>query len=142
VTYFRAIDPLPLEGAEHNKLHEFYARLATGRLSTTRCATCGETAWPPRGFCGTCTSDRFEWVDLPVEGTVHAFSAQDTGLPAGFTGARVFVILKLGDHRVFSVLTDVDPAAVRIGQRVRLAPIQVADEPHGGARWLPAFTPA
>jgi uncharacterized OB-fold protein len=54
----------------------------------------------------------------------------------------VFAIVKLGDHRVFSVLTDVDPATVRIGQRVRLVPIQVADEPRGGARWLPAFAPA
>jgi hypothetical protein len=50
--------------------------------------------------------------------------------------------VKLGEHRVFSVVTGVDPTAVKIGQRVRLAPIQVADEPRGGPRWLPAFTPA
>ena len=142
MTYFRAIDPLPLEGAEHNKLHEFYTRLAAGRLVTTRCAECGHTAWPPRGFCGECAGDGFEWVDLPDEGTIHAFTVQDTGLPAGFVGARVFAIVKVGAHRVFSVVTGADPATLRIGQRVRLMPMQVADEPRGGARWLPGFTPA
>ena len=50
MTYFRATDPFPLESADHTKLHEFYARLGEGRLVTTRCAACGTTAWPPRGF--------------------------------------------------------------------------------------------
>ena len=90
MSYFRATDPFPLESADHTKLHTFYARLAEGRLVTTRCSTCGATAWPPRGFCGECASDAFEWVDLAREGTIHAFTVQDTGLPAGFDGPRVF----------------------------------------------------
>jgi len=142
VSYFRATDPFPLESAEHNKLHEFYARLASGRLATTKCAACGATAWPPRGFCGGCASDRFEWVDLPDEGVVQAFTVQETGLPAGFDAPRVFAIVKVGGHRVFTILRDADPASVTIGLRVRLAPLRVADEPKGAARWLPAFRPA
>jgi len=142
VTYFRAVDPFPLESADHTKLHEFYTRLASGRLMTTRCRDCRTTAWPPRGFCGECASDRFEWVDLPGEGTLHAFTLQEAGLPAGFDGPRVFAIVKVDVHRVFTALVDADPAALRIGQRVRLAPLRVADDPQGNARWLPAFTPA
>ncbi|MBI4635300.1 MAG: OB-fold domain-containing protein [Candidatus Rokubacteria bacterium] len=139
--YLRAVDPFPLESGEHTKLHEFYARLAEGRLVTTACAGCGRTAWPPRGFCPECSSDQFAWVDLPQEGTVHAFTIQETGLPAGFDGPRVFAIVKIDGHRVFSILLTRDPAAVRIGQRARLTPLRVADDPKGGARWLPAFTP-
>lgn len=142
MSYFRATDPFPLESSEHNKLHEFYARLATGRLSTTKCVGCGATAWPPRGFCGGCASDRFEWVDLPEDGVVHACTVQETGLPAGFDAPRVFAIVKVGGHRVFTILRDADPASVTIGLRVRLAPLRVADEPKGAARWLPAFRPA
>jgi len=142
VSYLRAVDPFPLESAEHNKLHEFYARLAEGRLVTTRCARCGTTAWPPRGFCGGCASDAFEWITLPSEGIVHAFTVQEAGLPAGFDGPRVFAVVKLGGHRVFAILRDCDPARVAIGQAVRLAPLRVADDPKGNARWLPAFTPA
>ena len=142
MTYFRAIDPFPLEAADWNKLHEFYARLAHGRLSTTRCTACGSTAWPPRGFCGECASDAFEWVDLSGAGTVHAFTAQDSGFPAGFEGPRVFAIVKVDGHRIFTILTDADPTTVKVGDRVKLKPLRVTDDPKGSARWLPAFTPA
>ena len=142
MSYFRATDPFPLESAEQNKLHEFYARLAQGRLATTRCTGCGATAWPPRGFCGQCASDAFDWVDLSGEGTVHAFTVQDTGLPAGFEGPRVFAIVKVDGHRIFALVTGVAPDAVAIGQRVRLTPLRVADDSKGQPRWLPAFTPA
>jgi hypothetical protein len=142
MSYFRAVDPFPLESADFTKLHEFYARLARGRLSTTRCAACGRTAWPPRGFCPECAGDAFEWVDLPAEGTVHAFTVQETGLPAGFTGPRVFAVVTVGEHRIFTVLVDADPARVARGQRVRLSPLAVADDPRGTPRWLPAFTPS
>jgi hypothetical protein len=141
-TYVRAVDPFPLEAGDWNKLSEFYRHLADGRLTTTRCAGCGQTAWPPRGFCGACASDRFEWVELPREGTVHAFSVQDAGLPAGFDGPRVFTIVKVDGHRIFTILLDCDPTTVKIGQRVRLKPLRVADDPNGSPRWLPAFTAA
>jgi uncharacterized OB-fold protein len=140
MTYFRAIDPFPLESAEHTKLHEFYTRLATGRLATTKCSGCGRTAWPPRGFCAECAGDRFEWIDLPVEGTVHGFSVQETGLPAGFDAPRVFAVVTVGGHRIFTVVKGADPATLAIGTRVRLAPMQVTDGPKGEPRWLPAFT--
>ena len=139
--YLRAVDPFPLESAEYTKLHEFYARLGEGRLVTTRCSACGATAWPPRGFCAECASDAFEWIDLPREGTIHAFTVQDTGLPAGFDGPRVFAIVKLNGLRIFAIVADVsDPSTVRVGQRVRLAPLRVADDPKGNARYLVAFT--
>jgi uncharacterized OB-fold protein len=139
VTYYRAIDPFPLESPEQTKLHDFYARLAAGRLSTTQCAGCGRAAWPPRGFCPHCGSDRFDWIDLPSEGTVYAFTVQEAGLPAGFAGPRVFAIVTVADHRIFTVVTGADPTSVRMGQRVRLAPLRVADDANGLERWLPAF---
>jgi uncharacterized OB-fold protein len=139
LSYYRAVDPFPLESADHTKLHEFYARLGAGRLSTTRCAGCRAVAWPPRGFCPDCGADRFDWIDLPTEGTVHAFTVQETGLPAGFAGPRLFAIVKVDGHRIFTVLSGADPAAVRVGQRVRLAPVRVADGPQGHCRWLPGF---
>jgi uncharacterized OB-fold protein len=140
--YFRATDPFPLESADHTKLSAFWERLAEGRLSTTECAGCGRAAWPPRGFCGECGSDQYRWIDLPDTGTVHAFTVQEAGLPAGVTGPRVFAIVTIGAHRMFSIIVDADPTRVAVGQRVRLSPIRVADDPKGNARWLPAFTSA
>jgi uncharacterized OB-fold protein len=71
---------------------------------------------------------------------VHAFTVQETGLPAGFSGPRVFAIVKVGGHRVFSILLDVDPARVTLGQPVRLTPLPVEPDAKGHPRWLPAFT--
>ena len=142
MSYLRAVDPFPLESVEDTKLHEFYARLGQGRLCTTRCTGCGRTAWPPRGFCPECAGDAFDWIDLPAEGTVHAFTVQETGLPAGFAGPRVFAVVTVGGHRIFTVLLDADPARMAIGQPVRLAPLAVAADPKGNPRWLPAFTPS
>ncbi|HEY3065817.1 MAG TPA: OB-fold domain-containing protein [Methylomirabilota bacterium] len=142
MSYFRAVDPFPLESAEDTKLHEFYTRLAGGRLSTTTCAGCGRTAWPPRGFCPPCGSDRFTWSELPSEGTVHAFTVQETGLPAGFPAPRVFAVVDVAGHRIFTVVLGAGATAVGLGQRVRLMPVQVTDGPRGTPRWLPAFTPA
>src|SRR4029453_12280665 len=107
VLYFRATDPFPLESADHTKLHEFYTRLAAGRLATTRCAAGGRLAWPTRGFCGECASDRFDWADLSGRGTIHAFTVQEAGLPAGFDGPRVFAIVKKEGLGIF--LTPVSP---------------------------------
>jgi uncharacterized OB-fold protein len=140
--YARAVDPLPLESPEHNKLHAFYAHLAEGRLTTTRCRSCGRTDWPPRGFCPACTSDEFDWVDLPAEGQIRGFSVQETGVPAGFQKPLVFAMIDVQALRVFAPLVGVsDPGALRIGARVRLSPRRVEDDPDGRPRYLPAFTP-
>jgi uncharacterized OB-fold protein len=142
-SYWRAVDPFPLTAPEDTRLHEFYGHLAAGRLTTTRCAGCGRLAWPPRGFCPACVSDRFEWADLPAEGRVHGFSVQETGVPAGFPRPLVLAMVEVLGLRILAPLTGVpDPATLRVGDRVRLAPRRVADDPRGRPRWLPAFTPA
>jgi len=142
MSYFRAVDPFPLESPEHNRLHEFYTRLGAGALATTRCGGCGKTAWPPRVFCPDCGSDAFTWVELPRDGILHGFTVQETGLPAGFSGPRVFAIVKVDGHRIFSILVDADPTQLKLGQRVTFKPLRVADDPKGQPRWLPAFAPA
>lgn len=141
MTYFRAVDPLPLQSVEHTKLHQFYTHLAAGRLTTTRCLGCGRLDWPPRGFCPECAGDAFEWVDLPREGTVHGFTVQETGIPAGFTSPLVFAIVKVGGLRLFAPVLTREPAALQVGARVRFVPVRVADEPKGAPRHLVAFEP-
>jgi len=139
MSYFRATDPLPLQSPEQNKLHEFYERLGQGRLVTTSCARCRRTAWPPRGFCGECASDEFTWVDLPREGTVHAFTIQETGVPAPYESPRVFAIVKVGEARIFAPIVGPGASAVSVGSSVRLSPLHVAPDAKGSPRHLIAF---
>ena len=141
--YLRAVDPLPLESPEFNKLHEFYAYLAVERLTTTRCTGCGRIDWPPRGFCPACTSDVYDWVDLPHQGFIHGFTVQETGIPAGYPRPLVFAMVDVAGLRIFAPLVDVpDVARLAVGTAVRFTRLRVADDPQGHARYLPAFTPA
>jgi uncharacterized protein len=141
--YLRAMDPFPLESPDHNKLHEFYAFLAVERLTTTRCTGCGRIDWPPRGFCRACTSDRYDWVDLPHEGRIHGFTVQETGVPAGYPRPLVFAMVDVVGLRIFAPLLNVaDPARLAVGMPVRFTRVRVADDPQGRPRYLPAFAPA
>src|SRR2546430_1449277 len=98
--------------------------------------------YPGRAFIAhECGSDACTWTELSGEGVVHGFTVQETGLPVGFDGPRVFAIVKVDGHRVFTILVAADPARLRIGQRVRLTPLRVTDDAKGQPRWLPAFTP-
>ncbi len=139
--YLRVVDAFPLESADFNKLHEFYSFLAAERLTTTRCRGCGRIDWPPRGFCPACTSDAYEWIDLPHQGRLHGFTVQETGVPAGYPRPLVFAIVEVAGLRIFAPLLEVpDPARLAVGMPVRFTRVRVADDPAGKPRYLPAFT--
>ncbi len=140
--YLRAVDPFPLQSPEHNKLHEFYAYLAVERLTTTRCRDCGRMDWPPRGFCPACKGDGYEWVDLPHEGRLHAFTVQEAGVPVGYPRPIVFAVVEVAGLRIFAPLVDVaDPGGLALGMPVRFTRHRIPDDPQGKARYLLAFRP-
>ena len=78
--------------------------------------------------------DRYERIQEVAGAPIFRYGAATYA-----DGPRVFAIVKVDGLRIFTILTDTDPARVRIGDRVRLAPLRVADDPKGQARWLPAF---
>jgi uncharacterized OB-fold protein len=55
---------------------EFFACLERDEFKTTRCSACGETHYPPRVVCPHCLGEDMEWVDLPRQGTLIAFTQQ------------------------------------------------------------------
>jgi uncharacterized protein len=56
---------------------EFFSRLKEGSFQSTRCRPCGKTLYPPRLLCPHCLDKDLEWVDLPRQGTLIAFSQQE-----------------------------------------------------------------
>jgi uncharacterized OB-fold protein len=54
---------------------KFYAALRERRFRGTRCTACGVAPFPPREHCPRC-GGVVEWIDLPVRGTLYAFSQQ------------------------------------------------------------------
>ena len=87
-----AFDFYPLQGAEHTRIHPFFENLKAGRLTTTKCAGCGALLWQPRVVCPKCNGDVMEWIDLPKDGTLYAFTAVMAGAPLGMEKDVPFVV--------------------------------------------------
>jgi uncharacterized OB-fold protein len=83
---------------------EFYRRLENGELSTTRCAGCERSFFPPRERCARCGAS-VEWLELSGRGTVYAFTQQERGLR--FTAPDVIGIAELEEGvRVFGLFEE------------------------------------
>ena len=125
------LDFFPLEGPDQTRLHPFYERLKSGRLSTTRCPKDGEVHWPPRTACPVCHTEGLEWVDLPERGHVYAFSAVLAGAPLGMESEVPFAVglvdLDGSPLRLFGRIEGRSWQALRIGEPVRVETYDIGD---------------
>ena len=109
----------------HPAARRFYDRLGEGRPSTTRCARCEVTSFPPRERCPRC-GDVQEWVELPEEGRLHAFTTQEGGLR--FRAPAVIALADVGEVTLPGVMEG-PYESLRIGQPVR---VRTRPEPETG----------
>ncbi len=125
------LDFYPLEREDQTRLAAFYAALREGRLTTTRCRRDGALHWPPRTVCPKCHEDAVDWVDLPTQGRIYAFSAVLAGAPLGMEAEVPFVVglvdLDGAPLRLFGRIEGSAWAEVRIGQTVRVETYTIAD---------------
>ena len=98
---------------------EFFARLAEGSFQTTHCRRCGETHYPPRVVCPACLGEDLEWVDMPQEGTLVAFTQQKDAIRCRKPDVLGMVELD-GIGNVFTRI-DASFEELRIGQKVAFA---------------------
>ena len=126
-----AFDFYVLQGQEQTQISPFFHNLRHGRLTTTRCKACGTLLWQPRIVCSKCNATEMEWVDLPREGALFAFTAVYAGAPLGMEKDVPFVvgIVQL-DGSPMKVVARIDDARyedLRIGDRVGLRVVDVPD---------------
>ncbi len=137
----RLLDFYDLQDAEHTRIHEFYDRLRQGSLSTTQCSDCGELHFPPRVVCPECTSDDLEYVSLPHEGTLHAFSTV-RGSPIGMDTPFVTGVVDLDgvDVQLSARIDDAEYDDLAIGDPVSLVVTEI-DGPTDQQRVFYRFEP-
>jgi uncharacterized protein len=125
------LDFFPLETEKETRLARFYDRLREGRLSTTRCARDGLLHWPPRTACPRCHTEELEWVDLPEEGRLYAFSAVLGGAPLGMEEDVPFAVgladLTGAPLRLFGRIEGKPWEALRVGEKVRVETYDIGD---------------
>ena len=125
------LDFFPLESEQDTRLARFFERLREGRLTTTRCPHEGSIHWPPRVACPTCHREALEWIDLPEEGRIYAFSAVLGGAPLGMEDDVPFAVglvdLTGAPIRLFGRIEGRPWTGLAIGDRVRAEPYEVGD---------------
>ena len=97
----------------------FWDATLEGRLTFQQCPVCGHRQFYPRAACTACGATP-ELVDAAGTGTVHTFT----------------VIRQFGG-RIMGIVSDVDPEAVRIGDRVQVWFADAGDRAH-----IPLWKPA
>ena len=107
-------------------MERFSAGLREQRIEALRCADCGRRYLPPRPLCGPCHTHLSEWVAVDSEGTLEAWTVVHLPILDARTGEMrpapygMGLIRLDGADTTLNHFVDVsDPAALRIGQRVR-----------------------
>jgi uncharacterized protein len=111
----------------------FWQAANEGRLLLKKCNACGQVHHYPRDICPFCLADDTAWSEACGQATLYSFSTMGQG-EAAYTLA--YVTLAEGVTLLTNIV-DCDPAALRIGQAVR-----VVFKPAQDAQCVPMFTPA
>jgi len=92
--------------------------LAAGRFLIQRCTSCSRYVYYPREICPHCGSATLEWQTPAGTGTVYAVTTVRRK-PADGGDLNVSVIDLDEGVRLMSRVSNLAPAQVRIGQRVK-----------------------
>jgi uncharacterized OB-fold protein len=112
----------------------FWRAAEAGKLLYGFCLACSEPHYFPRSFCPFCFSERVEWREASGNASVYSYSIMYRTPSDPY--AIAYVTLAEGP-RLLTNLVDCDPAALSVGQRVKLV-----FKPSEGEYPVPMFTPA
>ncbi|WP_018178693.1 Zn-ribbon domain-containing OB-fold protein [Jongsikchunia kroppenstedtii] len=61
----------------------FMAGLIDQKILATSCAVCGRVSVPPQAYCESCFEPTDDWIELPTEGVVEAYTVAQLGFTGG-----------------------------------------------------------
>jgi uncharacterized OB-fold protein len=135
-----------LPDLEDEDARSFWKGTARGELLVQTCADCGRRRIPPRPMCPACRSLRHEWQQLSGHGTIWSFVVTHPPLLPAYEALAPYNVITVALEEDPSLrlvgnlvarpdgpINEVDPATIRIGERVRVVFQQVEDV------WLPRW---
>jgi len=113
-------------------------------LLGSRCPQCGEHFYPPRYVCLNCYHEGLEEVALSTSGELYSFTIARVALPGTLmTPPYVIAQVQLTEGvQVATVLTEIDPEAVRIGMPLELVVEKASVDSEGNDVMTFKFRPA
>ena len=129
----------PLPRLDEPDTAEFWRKTKDKVLGYQRCDDCGKINFYPRSHCTGCTGSNLTWQAASGEGTIYTFSVIRQSYHPFFRTqvpyAVAWIDLDEGPRLLSNISGVEDPAALSIGQRVR-----VSWEEHEELN-VPLFTP-
>jgi uncharacterized OB-fold protein len=124
----RGVYPAPFHDPYADETTQpFWDAALDGRLIAPRCTNCGTFVLPPQPYCFNCRAHAFEWAELPGTGTVYTFTVVRHPLHPRLSDVVPYVsaVVDLdgtqgAGARMLGNLTDCNPDAVRVGDRVEV----------------------
>ena len=113
------------------RTRRFFEGLSEGKLLATRCKKTGKIYFPPQVDCPSDPSDEVEWIELPREGELVAYTIIHTK-PYTFSHYNNYTIgiARLTNGvQVLAWLRETDPGKIKIGMKVRVEIVK--REPEG-----------
>lgn len=106
-------------------------------LIGSKCRSCGEVIFPPRRSCRRCSSRDLEEIALSRRAKLYSFTTIMVKLPGAKLEPPYFVgLVELPEgERIRTLLTDSDPASLRIGDEMEVV-IDVVYEDESGREVL------
>ena len=98
--------------------HDYKQKLAQGSFEIQKCAGCGKHVFYPRVICPHCGADRLDWVVASGAGVVYSTTVVRRKPDAGGDYNVALIDLAEGP-RMMSRIVGLEPAAVKIGMRVK-----------------------
>jgi uncharacterized protein len=119
----------------------YWQALSAGRLEMQQCARCDHWHWPAVWRCSDCGSWEQKWQEVPLRGTIFAWTRthHDFGAPPQYKLPFVSVVVTLdgaGHRRLMGTLQG-DTSTVHIGARVagEIGRVTVGDEELPALHW-------
>ncbi len=99
----------------------WWAAAARHELTVQRCATCGDSHFPPETACPACGGYAQSLVPVAGTGTLHSFTVIHHPQPPGFTYPLPVGLVELDDGpRIIAEIVGADARTLHVGQRVVL----------------------
>ena len=109
----------------------YWDSLKAHGLKVQKCDDCGAFRYVPKEICNKCLSTDYSWAATKLTGEVYTYSIIRRAPTAAYQAEAPYAVVHVtmdDGFRMVGAMKNMDPEAVRIGQRVKVAYDDVTPE--------------
>ncbi|TRM74111.1 3-hydroxybutyryl-CoA epimerase [Sulfolobus sp. E1] len=119
------------------KVQKFFEGLKQGKVLATRCPKCNTIYFPPQDDCPKCKMSNLDWVEMPEEGEIIAFTVINVK-PPSFSKNQDYVVGIAKMRNGVNVLAWVNSKEVKVSMKVKLKVVKREPEGYLTYEFFPA----